>query len=321
MTGYCSAQNRGDTGTSCDPTSGSATTAWHYSYDAAGHLIFQKPPTVTPLPTGVTGLGGVQLSSNTWVYDAGNRLTQVCTIPSWASTCASPTRYTATTYDAVGRATLVKTYQGAPGSGTSPLSWTSTYQGDGFRTRLVFDGRYASPVEGTATVTINFSPDLLDRPIEISDGSGGVLTSYTYNADGTAGTRTDPTGTATFGYDFAGRPASVSETSLTSLTPRWSYRLDGLLGSRTWTGSNALFTYTYDAAKRPIGLAISGTGVASVSLSQTYDRDGNVKSEGRTLAGISGYSGNSIQSFTYDGLARVVSDVLGSRSISWHAAR
>ena len=92
---------------------------------------------------------------------------------------------------------------------------------DGYRTRLVFDGRYASPVEGTATVTINFSPDLLDRPIEISDGSGGVLTSYTYNADGTAGTRTDPTGTATFGYDFPGRPASVSETSL---TPRWSWR-------------------------------------------------------------------------------------------------
>jgi len=317
MTGYCSAQNRGDAGTLCDPTSGSATTAWHYSYDAAGHLIYQKPPTVTPLPTGVTALGGVQLSSNAWVYDAGNRLTQVCTIPSWASTCANATRYTATTYDAVGRATLVKTYQGAPGSGTSPLSWTSTYQGDGYRTRLVFDGRYASPVEGTTTLTINFSPDLLDRPIEISDGSGGVLTSYTYNADGTAGTRTDPTGTATFGYDFAGRPASVSETSLTSLTPRWSYRLDGLLGSRTWTGSNALFTYTYDAAKRPVGLAISGTGVASVSLSQTYDRDGNVKSEGRTFAGITGDSGNNTASFTYDGLARVVSDVLGSRSISY----
>ena len=115
---------------------------------------------------------------------------------------------------------------------------------------------------------------------------------------------------ATFGYDYAGRPASAAESALTSLTAHWTYRVDGLLGTRTWTGNNATATYSYDDAKRPTGLVVGGSGVAAMTMSQTYDRAGNVTSDARTFAGIGGNAGTGTQSFTYDGLGRVTEGAL-----------
>ena len=48
------------------------------------------------------------------------------------------------------------------------------------------------------------------------------------------------------------------------------------------------------------------------SLSQGYDRAGNVLTESRALTGISGNAGSSTQYFSYDGLNRVVQANLGS---------
>lgn len=42
------------------------------------------------------------------------------------------------------------------------------------------------------------------------------------------------------------------------------------------------------------------------SISQAFDRSGNVTSDGRSLTGISGDSGTNTQAFTYDGLNRLL---------------
>jgi RHS repeat-associated protein len=94
-------------------------------------------------------------------------------------------------------------------------------------------------------------------------------------------------------------------------SPLWSgsatyaWRNDGLLASRSWpsAGSGGAASFSYDAAKRATALAKAGT--AAASFSQAYDRDGNVTSEGRSLAGISGDAGGNTQAFTYDGLNRL----------------
>jgi RHS repeat-associated protein len=47
-------------------------------------------------------------------------------------------------------------------------------------------------------------------------------------------------------------------------------------------------------------------GDAAATFAQTYDRDGNVTSESRSLTGVGGDAGSGTQTFTYDGLNRVV---------------
>ncbi len=87
-------------------------------------------------------------------------------------------------------------------------------------------------------------------------------------------------------------------------TLTFGWRLDGLLDGRAWpVGSSGAATFGYDLAKRPTAFAKIGS--AASSFSQTYDRDGNVTSEGRSLTGISGDAGSATQSFTYDGANRV----------------
>ncbi len=82
------------------------------------------------------------------------------------------------------------------------------------------------------------------------------------------------------------------------------WRNDGLLDARQWpSGSGGAADFTYDAAKRPT--AMTKYGDAAGSFSQTYDRDGNVTSEGRSLTAVSGDAGGNTQSFTYDGANRV----------------
>ncbi len=302
LIGYCPARNM-VSGLSCTVTSGSDANAWHYGFDAAGHQVL----VIAPVATGLSSANRLDVTSTT--YDAGGRQTQVCSYPTSGSPCTSADRYTTTGYDAQGRSTLVQTYSGAPGSGTLRLKWTTTYQGDGYPTQVAFDGTGSSPSEGTDTLT--YTPDTLDRTTAIKRGAT-VLTSYVYNPDDTASSRTD---TSTFvtslAYDWAGRPTSVASASIDSgAAATFAYRNDGLLDTRAWSGTAATAAVTYDAAKRPTQIAISGSGVAAASVSQTYDRNGNVATEGRSFAGISGASGTGTATFTNDQLNRVTADAI-----------
>jgi RHS repeat-associated protein len=302
LIGYCPARNM-VSGLTCTVTTTSDANAWHYGFDAAGHQV----SVTAPVASGLSPANRLDVTSTT--YDAGGRVTQVCSYPTSASSCSGADRYTTTGYDAQGRPTLVQTYSGAPGSGTLRLKWTTTYQGDGYPTSVAFDGTGSSPSESTDTLT--YTPDSLDRTTAIKRG-GTALTSYVYNPDDTASSRTD---TSTFvtnlGYDWAGRPTSVSSSSIDSgAAATFAYRNDGLLDSRAWSGTNATAAASYDAAKRPTQLAISGSGVASATVSQTYDRNGNVATEGRSFAGISGAPGTGTATFANDQLNRVTADAI-----------
>jgi hypothetical protein len=81
-----------------------------------------------------------------------------------------------------------------------------------------------------------------------------------------------------------------------------SLRLDGLLAGQSFAAS-LTETLAYDAVKRPTSISLGSAG----SISQTFDRAGNVTSDGRSLA-ISGASGDAVsgtQAFSYDGSSRL----------------
>ncbi len=85
-----------------------------------------------------------------------------------------------------------------------------------------------------------------------------------------------------------------------------SKSVDGPAASRSWNGNTAQpLAYSYDAAKRPVSASASITA-GTVSLTQSYDRGGNVAAEGRTMpAAVTGDAGSGTQSFSYDALSRL----------------
>jgi RHS repeat-associated protein len=272
----------------CVPSSGSEDQAWRYAYDAMGHQVSQVPP---------VNQTATALSSRSWTYDAGGRLTSICDFAA-GGTCATATRHTDFTYDPLGRELTRTVYQGS-GTGSPKLSWTNTWNPDGSQGSVAFDGT----ASGEGTDALTFTYDGLGRPDQVKRAST-VLTDYGWNADGTLASRVDGTlGTSSFSYDWADRLSTMSSPLWTgSLT--WAYRLDGLLDTRQWpSGSSGQATLTYDAAKRPT--AFAKVGSAAADFSQAYDRDGNVVSEGRALAGVPGDAGTATQAFAYDGLNRV----------------
>ena len=120
-------------------------------------------------------------------------------------------------------------------------------------------------------------------------------------------------------YDWAGRPSSVASSSIDSgAAATFAYRNDGLLDTRAWSGTNATASVSYDAAKRPTSIAITGSSVAAASISESYDRNGNVATEGRSFSGISGASGTGTATFTNDQLNRVTADsISGGNSYAY----
>jgi RHS repeat-associated protein len=133
-----------------------------------------------------------------------------------------------------------------------------------------------------------------------------VLTDHAWNPDGTLASRDDGgTGSHAFSYDWAGRLTGVTSPFFSGQVSS-AWRNDGLLASRQWpAGAGGAATFSYDAALRPIEM--DKVGDAAASFAQTYDRDGNVTSESRSLTGVDGDAGDGTQTFTYDGADRVVS--------------
>jgi RHS repeat-associated protein len=184
--------------------------------------------------------------------------------------------------------------QGRPGLA---LRTETDYLADGqvAQTRA-YEGPLPSP---TLIDTIDATYDLAGRPDQLKR-STSVLTDFTWNPDGTLASRTDGAiGTTAFQYDWADRltRANLPDTFSTA-TPEFTWRADGLIRSRTY-GAGTAVTFGYDSAKRLTDIA-----KGSLTLGQTYDRDGNVTSESRSL-GFAGDAGGGTQTFTYDALNRV----------------
>ena len=282
----------------CSPAaSAAAATAWHYDTDAAGHAVAEIPP---------VNVSAVALSATYHEYDAGGRMSRMCTAADGTNAACAGTSNPRTTYayDGVGRPTTTTVYSDAS---TVKLTTTSTYNADGTTASTAFDGTGSS--EGTDTLSYTY--DAMGRPDQTKRGST-VLTDNTWNADDTLASRTDgasgAVGTSTFTYDWAKRVATATlpsgwQTGGGSET--FAYRADGLLAARTWNGTAYPLTFTYDAARRPTA-ATASLAAGTLALTQTYDRTGNVTADGRTMpAAVTGDAGSVTQTFTYDALNRL----------------
>jgi RHS repeat-associated protein len=188
-------------------------------------------------------------------------------------------RVTSFGYDAAGR---VQT-QLLPGS----RGVTFGYDGAGNMTSLVPPGR---PAHGFGYTSID-EVRSYDPPAVA--GSGTTSTTYEYDADGelsralfpdseslvatwetdASGKRTGRLaavttayGTASFGYDGAGRMQTIAAPSVAL-----GYAYDGFLPTiETWTGGvSGSVGYTYDSDLRVSGVTVNGTSTA-----QSYDGDG-----------------------------------------------
>ena len=295
MIGYCSAAQVYTT--TCDKSSGSNVQAWHYAYDDAGHLELQTPP---------ENVTAVDLDSTRWVYDVGGRITASCDAVAGTTSCGAASNVhrstvtPASSYDAAGRLKQVDIRDGNT-SAALALRTETSYFGDG----QVKQVKYSEGSGPTLVDTIDSVYDLFGRPTSMSRG-GTTLSATSYKADGTVDTRSDgdagAVGTSTFAYDWAQRLTSVTLPSgFFAASPAFTWRLDGLIASRTWTSGTLKATFAYDAAKRPTGIT-----KGSLTENQTYDRDGNVATEVRSFPSVTGDPGTGTQSFAYDALGRVI---------------
>jgi RHS repeat-associated protein len=258
--------------------------AWHYAYDLMGRVATATPPVNV----------GTQLVTTTTNYETGGRLSSVV-----ESVGANTIRSSSYGYDDAGRQTTT-----AVTVGSSTLTTTLTLDSLSRQTQIA--------TSGTSSDTLSGAYDPTGRLYSISRG-GATLTSYAYNADGTASSRTDNgSATSTFGYTTLGQLRTAGLPGSTSASFTWA--LDGTMAARTW-GTYISGAYAYDGAKRPTGLTISRSGAAtSDTIARTYDVVGNVTSESQVLGGVTGagktvLAGSQTQSFIYDAAGRLTNSV------------
>src|SRR5207247_3006063 len=77
LTGYCPAKQVQAGG--CDPTSGSNTQAWHYTFDQMGRQTVSVPS---------VNQSAVALNTSETVFETGGRIAKTCTYPAGQS-CTS----------------------------------------------------------------------------------------------------------------------------------------------------------------------------------------------------------------------------------------
>jgi RHS repeat-associated protein len=274
---------------------GTSDRSWIYHYDAMDHQTKATPPVnvFTALAETITE------------YDLGGA--------GHLKKTTQDTRTTTPTYDAAGRPKTTVIVDTAAGT----LTTSATLDSLG-RTIQV-------STTGTSADTLDQAYDAVGRLSSISRSTTN-LTSFVYNPDGTASSRTDGTTVNTFTYARLGQLLTATTGPAGSQTyGTYAFGLDGNLLTRTWGSASAnpgmTLAYAYDGAKRPIGTSITraGTGPAD-AISREYDAAGNVTAETQTFARSGGtgqataYGGR--QSFGYDAANRVETSALTSGSDS-----
>ena len=269
-------------------TGGTDVRSWRYTYNGAGQQASATPPDNSFATDMATTSTSYELSGAGLVH-------QVVT----------GARTTTYTYDDLHRPTVLSVAT----TGVGTLTTTSTLDGAGRTTAIA--------TSGTSSDSLTEAYDDLDRLTSISR-AGTAITTYTYNPDGSAATRTDHDAAGTdrassFTYTATGQLATATLPGSFG-TAAYTWGLDANLATRTW-GSSVSGTYTYDRAKRPIGLSIKFGASVSGSIARTYDRVGNALSETQTLSGVStssGLAGGSTATFAYDAANRLTSSYFGS---------
>jgi YD repeat-containing protein len=287
-----------------------------YVYDAMGRLV-----------TTVSAAGTADVRTLTERYDAlgrlvgelaGNGSAALAQATTQAQIDAVWAQYGVTyTYDAAGRRT---SSTDADGHRTlffydADSRLTATVDALGEVTQTIYDafGRATSTIEyGTRIDTVGLTggvqtSDFTNRLASIRHAQLDVVTSYTYNADGTQASTTDALGNTTqYTYDSFGDRLSVTKPldATHSVETDYTYDADGRLTSETddALGIAARTATRYDAFGRVVA-TVDANGNTSTFA---YDRDGQQIASTDALGHTS--------TVAYDAFGRVLSrtDALGA---------
>lgn len=258
--------------TSVDDANGNATI---YQYDDFGLMIRQESP--------VSG-------ATTYTYDAGGNL---------ISTTDANGATTVRTYDGLNRvSSSTSSRAGAP---TDTITWTF----DSTEANAFGGGRVASMTDPSGTTTYRYERRGLLREEQRTIDGVAFLTKYGYDADGNRKSLTYPSGRlASWTFDFAGRPISLSSKVGNTTTPivaSAQYLPFGPMKSLLYGGQASLTrTMTYDDRYRLATNRLWGGNTTFASYSYGYDAAGNI----RAITDLTSAAYD--RTFEYDDLGRLI---------------
>ena len=288
----------GNLRTVTDPN-GNVTT---YVYDDFGQLLQQQSPV-----SGVT----------TYAYDSGGNLT---------STADANGATTTRTYDALGR---VLTSASTRGTATESVSWSYDSTASG----AFGIGRLASMTDPDGSVTAYaYERRGLLRQEQRTFAAGPVYTTkHQYDADANRSAIVYPSGkTATYTFDHAGRPATLSRNSAAVITSA-KYLPFGPLSELVF-GNGTTQTMSFDTRYLPLENKLtrtSGTTIAEYdyqrdaagnitqitdALDAGFNRSFGYDDLNRLTTANSGASLWGTGSFRYDAMGTLLESTLGPRS-------
>jgi YVTN family beta-propeller protein/YD repeat-containing protein len=307
--------NLGRTTSSTDPL-GNAT---DYTYDGDGNQLTVTPPSVTnpeettntydadnELLTTKNNLG----DESTYGYNAdgeqdcaGDPNATAASITCPADPTGAVTGTTTTTYTADSKVATV----------TDPLGNVTTYYYDSDNNELAYTEPEGDPgtcdplTTAHCAYTYYFTYDHADRMASTTTpptagSASGETTDYTYDADGSTATVTDPLGQVTTdSYDLADELTGIAYTHTVNSTSNVTYSYTNEGKTYQMADGSGTTTYSYDADQRTTEIQ-NGAGAV---LTYTYDLDANPTCIAYSITstyacGTSPGSSNHVVDYTYD---------------------
>ena len=296
-------------------TSGDATTS--DSYNILGERYCEVAPTANNIGVTCPAFGASRVAdTSTWSYDAdgnivhafdadGNETSYTYDGDNNQTEVTDPlTNVTKTAYDADDRVSSVTSGYGS-GSAT-----TTNYTYDIIPGDCPADPTgttYCTQVENGLSQTTTSYYNSLDQMIErdAPNTTDQTATVYTYDGVGNVLTKTDGSGTATYGYDNDNRVNAItySDTQSGYTEPSnvtYTYDDDG---NRTqMTDGTGTTTYAYDTLERLDSVTDGDSNVVTYN----YDADGNVTCISYPNSGATtcqnASSGTGLVTYTYNGM-------------------
>jgi|GEM_PF-2425584 len=231
-----------------DGTGTPLTESWFY-YDGLGRMIQQKRRMLDGWSTSVSSYDGLGRAIRSYVP----RFTDTSAFTSGTEDDGA-LKYTETTYDALGRATIIKEADGS--------NVVFHYAGPRETKRTVKVATKGSPADGEALATTE-KYDGFGRLVGVVETSPSISTTYTYNGQDRLTQVESGEQTRTFGYDGAGLLGTESHPEL-SVPAQYTYNARGHAVTKK-IGTIVDLTFTYDKAERLDTVLASGHVVKGLS--------------------------------------------------------
>jgi len=266
-----------------------------YQYDANGKLLETVNPDGTTQQYVYNSLGEVTSSTDadgqtiTYAYNTNSQLTAE-NLPGGTSNTY--------TYDAHGN---MLTADGPGGD------WSFTYNSQNLPTKIVepngtltvqygIDGNVTQIVDQTG-FTVNYGYNSVGRLSKLTDGSGNLIESYTYDPAGNISSETKGNGTSTtYQYNADGAVTEITNLAPGGATNSQMAYAYGALGEVTsMTTGGVTTTYGYDADGELTSASSPGD-----TILYAYDPDGN-RTSVTDNGVVTNYVSNSMNEYTQVG--------------------